>query len=678
MNKGENKMYKVIMFAGILTVTGIYDATAENSSKPADNDSLSVVTKSSQDSVPDIKTGITRIIVAGTHKRDVMVTPRKETNSIGSSVSEVDRKEIEERSASTLVDALRYSPGIQLRMQGRKVKDFITFRNQASAEFAVDGIYQKDFSAVPTFFSTNDIEKIEIIRSSAILLNSLSGINGMINIIPREYDSASINGEVAYGENKTFTGRVSTGAKYGKVSYALASGFSSTDGPENKNAAEKTYNISGRLKYVANEKLLLQGNVFYFSGKREMEISDPQTTTYSQKDWQYDPVTALIANMQGLYRWNKANSTQMQLYMSSRQSTFHGAVLQGSGPKGKYKGNFSDEIDREYGATLTHALQPFKNNTVRIGLLYNRWNVPFGKLSYNGRKYETEDLSLAGVSEYKLGIVDCDAGVRFVKTHIIHSYINTKGKDYWQNVNPEMKCGINCRISDNISINLSGTYGYVKPDPGMIDTSKKEAVPLSDEKRTELDLGIVAVPVKVGKVSAGTFLMYQKNGINNYGLDSVLAGTSELPVLTGYNRDQYTAGVEAEFKSCELFRIVTLFTNISYCKTFTKYNSEFEKDTLKPELILNGGITLRKWNADIDIAAKHVSQYYSSSFMPAGVSMKVGGYNTFDVNCGYTIGERQKIRLFASVKNVLDRKYYTIAGYPDDGRFVKCGLQFNY
>jgi outer membrane receptor protein involved in Fe transport len=626
----------------------------------------------------DKKTELTKVVVTGKQKRNVLVNPRVETKSIAASISEIDKKEIQERSAATLVDALRYSTGVQLRMQGRKVKDFITFRNQSAAEFAVDGIWQRDFTAVPTFFSTNDIERIEVLRSSAILLNSVSGLNGLINIVPKQYDTASIDGQVVYGQNKTYAGRFSAGSKYHKVHYALAAGVSSTDGPKDMNAAEKIYDISGRLKYNASEKLMIQGNVFYFSGKREMKISDPNTTTFSQKDWQYNPVTSMIANMQGLYQWSTTNSTQLQLYLSSRQSTFAGSVLQGSGPKGKYTTNFSDEIDKEFGATATHAVQLFENNTLRLGLLYNRWHVPFGKLSYNGKEYETEDLAIAAIDEYKIGKIDIGVGGRITKTHILHSNFNPKSDPFWQKASPEIKAGVNYQLIDDAAITLSGTYGYVKPDPGMIDTTKTEIKGLENEQRVEIDAGVVVAPQYLGKVSAGVFLLNQSNGINSFGLDSTRAGTPQFPIVTGFNRDQYTWGLECEVRSKPLVSCATVFVNATYYNSYAKYNGEFVPDTTKPSIIANAGLTIKKWNADIDIVAKHVSAYYSNSFMPAGTVMKVGDFNIFDINCGYSFGTKEKIRLFASVKNVLDRHYYTIAGYPDDGRFVKCGLQFNY
>lgn len=630
------------------------------------------------DSLIDKKAELTKIVVTGKQKRNVLINPRVETKSIAASVSVIDKHEIQEQSAATLVDALRYTTGVQLRMQGRKVKDFVTFRNQSSAEFAVDGVWQRDFTAIPTFFSTNDIERIEIIRSSALLLNSVSGLNGLINIIPKTYDTASINGQVVYGQNKTFSGRFSTGSKFNKVQYAVAAGVSSTDGPRDMNAAEKIYDISGRIKYKANEKLIIQGNVFYFSGKREMKISDPYTTTFTQKDWQYNPLTSMIANVQGLYRWNSINSTQLQLYLSSRQSTFNGSVLQGSGPKGKYAANFNDEIDKEFGVTATHAIQLFTNNTLRLGLLYNRWHVPFGKLSYNGKEYETEDLAMAVVDEYKIGKFDFDVGGRVTKTHVLHSNFNPKTKPFWQNTNPEVKAGVNYQVIDNIAVSISGAYGYVKPDPGVIDTTKQAIKGLDNENRFEIDAGVIAASGYLGKVSAGVFLMNQANGINTFGLDSTRAGTPQYPVVTGFSRDQYTWGLECEIRSKSYFSCATVFINGTYYNSYAKYNNTYLSDTTKPAYIANAGVTFTKWNTDLDIVAKHVSSYYSNSFMPAGTVMKVGDYNIFDINCGYTIGSANKIRLFASVKNVLDRHYYTIAGYPDDGRFIKCGLQVNY
>ena len=68
-----------------------------------------------------------------------------------------------------------------------QVKQFFSVRGQEYPypDYALNGIWQQEFEELPYFISASDIEKIEIVRSSAALLTGLSGIEGLISIRTR-------------------------------------------------------------------------------------------------------------------------------------------------------------------------------------------------------------------------------------------------------------------------------------------------------------------------------------------------------------------------------------------------------------------------------------------------------------------------------------------------------------
>jgi len=55
----------------------------------------------------------------------------------------------------------------------------------------------------------------------------------------------------------------------------------------------------------------------------------------------------------------------------------------------------------------------------------------------------------------------------------------------------------------------------------------------------------------------------------------------------------------------------------------------------------------------------------------------LGDFLSVDVTTGYTFTGRFTTRLFIEVKNILDKKYMTVAGYPDPGRLLLGGVKIS-
>ena len=113
--------------------------------------------------------------------------------------------------AKTVIDALKYIPGALIETRGRKVKQFVSIRGQRYPypEYAVNGTWQREFLETPYFFSTADIERIEVIRSSAALLTGINGMAGVINIITKEYEKSETTREIEYGTFGTYRAHIS-------------------------------------------------------------------------------------------------------------------------------------------------------------------------------------------------------------------------------------------------------------------------------------------------------------------------------------------------------------------------------------------------------------------------------------------------------------------------------------
>ena len=134
-------------------------------------------------------------------------SPQEEPDVLQSSITTVDRIQIEKQGAKTVLDALEFVPGAWTESRGRKVKQFVSFRGQKYPypEYSVDGAIFREFHEVPYFFSVMDVESIEVLRSSASLLQGFSGLAGVIDIVPRRYETEETSWLAEYASRKTFT-----------------------------------------------------------------------------------------------------------------------------------------------------------------------------------------------------------------------------------------------------------------------------------------------------------------------------------------------------------------------------------------------------------------------------------------------------------------------------------------
>ena len=144
---------------------------------------------------------------------------------------------------------MQYIPGGHLESRGRKVKQFFSIRGQTYPypEYAVNGAWQREFHELPYFYPSSEIERIEIVRSSAALLTGLNGLAGIIKVDTRLYESPETSYLAEYGSFSSYRIRLSHGSKAGNIAYATGIGVQGTEGPEEKNAAERIGSLYGRL-----------------------------------------------------------------------------------------------------------------------------------------------------------------------------------------------------------------------------------------------------------------------------------------------------------------------------------------------------------------------------------------------------------------------------------------------
>ncbi|WP_340103801.1 TonB-dependent receptor plug domain-containing protein [Rhodohalobacter sp. 8-1] len=199
----------------------------------------------------------------------------------------IDRAEIEKNTGRNLSQILNQQSGIRVNDSfGAPSNGRILYMQGAAATntlILVDGLAISDPSGTGGLFdlrllSTENIERIEIIKGSQSTLYGTDAIAGVINIITRKGgdDSINGNGQFSYGSYDTFNGSlgvngaVTQGVRY-NVSYSResAEGISAAENPGSEGSFDKdgfnNDSFFGRIDITPVENLTISPFLQYSS-----------------------------------------------------------------------------------------------------------------------------------------------------------------------------------------------------------------------------------------------------------------------------------------------------------------------------------------------------------------------------------------------------------------------------
>jgi vitamin B12 transporter len=157
-----------------------------------------------------------------------------------SSISILEREDIEKYQATDLYDLMSRVPGVRMsRNGGRGAVTSLSLRGNQSDHtlFLVDGVRIGSATlggATLGLLSTNLIDRIEIVRGPKSYLYGANAIGGVVNIITRKLDSSKpVQLKLTQGENKTSESTLAFGGENNQHSYSLVVNAFETDGIDN-------------------------------------------------------------------------------------------------------------------------------------------------------------------------------------------------------------------------------------------------------------------------------------------------------------------------------------------------------------------------------------------------------------------------------------------------------------
>ncbi len=202
-----------------------------------------------------------------------VTSTRTETplEQVTTSVSLITAEEIQARQAETVLEVLRSVPGLDVVQTGSRGNGTtVSIRGSESDQVLVliDGV-EVNSTTVGAFnfahLTTENVERIEILRGAGGTLYGSQAVGGVINIITKKGRGPVEFGLSAEGGNgSTYRQTITLSGELAKLAYSFSAARLASDGFRSVNDDYRNLAASGRLDYKFTEDSALKG-IFRFN-----------------------------------------------------------------------------------------------------------------------------------------------------------------------------------------------------------------------------------------------------------------------------------------------------------------------------------------------------------------------------------------------------------------------------
>ena len=229
----------------------------------------------------------------------VSATKTVETvDKVPSSVTIITAEEIERKQATSVLEVLRDVPGLDVVQSGGLGKNssvFIRGGNSGHTLVMIDGV-QVNSPTLGSYnfadLTTDNIDRIEVVRGPQSTLYGSDAMAGVINIITKKGKGAArttVSAEA--GSFSTYRGSASISGSGDKSTYSLSLSRVDTDGisaASEKNGNNEDYgyensSVSARLGYRFNENIDLDVTSRYTDSENDLDAVGADDLNYTQE-----------------------------------------------------------------------------------------------------------------------------------------------------------------------------------------------------------------------------------------------------------------------------------------------------------------------------------------------------------------------------------------------------------
>ncbi|HEY2898594.1 MAG TPA: TonB-dependent receptor [Gemmatimonadaceae bacterium] len=204
--------------------------------------------------------------------KPVVVTATRLPTSAGAaalSTTVISGDDLRARGVGTVLEALRETPSVTIVQGGsfgQQTSLFLRGGQSNYTQVLVDGVIVNDPGGAIDFanLTTDNIDRIEIVRGPASVLYGANAVTGVIQIFTRKGSGPlRLDAWARGGTYGTREGEVSTRGGDDKVAYSLAAAQHNTDGIYRVNSAARNGTYSGGLRFTPDSRSDIALNLRY-------------------------------------------------------------------------------------------------------------------------------------------------------------------------------------------------------------------------------------------------------------------------------------------------------------------------------------------------------------------------------------------------------------------------------
>jgi len=595
---------------------------------------------------------------------------------VASSMTVITREQIEKKNKSTVTELLREVPGVTVANNGgasQPTSIFLRGTESRHVLVVMDGVSLNDPSDPSDRFdfsnlSTDNIERIEILRGAQSTLYGSQAIGGVINIVSRQgRGEPRYDAKLEYGSFNTRKVNAGTNGEMGRTSYSLSAGNTHTSGlsslakryggfeKDSGNSYTFATNIASKLTDIFTAKFNLRYNrtntefdspgVFSFIAPRPADDYAPINDNRQ--------INGRAAGELALFdgKWKQELGLSALDVNRNSITSYYDSVL-GDSPFGKqhYMG-CRQKID------WVHHVQTASGNTVTLGT--EAWKDSF----------KTETLRERDVGTHAYFIDDqwtltnafsLNGGAR-IDDH------QTFGRQFTWKLAPVYYIAAT-------GTRLKATYGTGFKAPSLSDLFSPDTgnPHLLPERSKGWDAGFEQ-SVWNDKLTFGS--TFFRNDIEN------LLGNSNVYPFPSINVGKArTEGAES---------VITMQPTVKWKFTMSHVYtlSQNRKNISQPGNLVTDLLRRPRHQGKLDATYDYSSDgdigvniRYESSRRDGDIvtfaPLYVKAFTTVDMHTNYRL--TPNVALYGRGENLLDKRYEEVAGYTQPGLAVYGGVKINY
>lgn len=246
-----------------------------------------------------------------------METPLKE---VAPAVTVVTQEDIQQQQANTVAEALRNVPGVEVEQQGSRGTSTSVFIRGAEPDqtlVLIDGV--KVNSVTLGYFdfanlTTENVDRIEVLRGGGGTLYGSEAVGGVINIITKKGDGPlTANVSAEGGNGATHREVLSFSGSQGIVGFSGAAAYIDTEGFRPFNDGYHNFSSNLRLDVSPIPQGALRGFFRYssaeiglYNNKNYLGVPDPNARQLEdfvlvKGEWEHAPVNSFSYRVAGAY-----------------------------------------------------------------------------------------------------------------------------------------------------------------------------------------------------------------------------------------------------------------------------------------------------------------------------------------------------------------------------------------